>query len=419
MEDPDIVTRINEKLPPQIRVWGIERTNGSFNCYQLCDSRVYEYLIPSHCFLPPHPESFLGKQIVEIAEQENDLEGYKERQKEILDFWKDAQENFINPAVNSVDSHIRQEALSRLYGLSHANDACSKPGSEELSADGGCAIKASSEKAERIISSFDAQASGAGESDPLIEAKTPTPVDEAVRALKTAQNNAKRAWRIPQARLDRVRSALSRFVGSIKYHNYTIDKSWKDPSAIRVIKSFTVAEKPLLIGGTEWLSLKVHGQSFMMHQIRKMVSAAALLVRCGCHEGRLQDTFLQDRLSIPKAPSLGLLLECPIFEKYNEKLAEFGREKIDFGKHEKLISEFKDRQIYQRIFESEEKDGHFLSFFAGLDSTRSATLLWLSSAGLQGLEKDIGAAGPIGSKEGPDEIRQIEGDDEPGAQEDN
>ena len=65
IEDPDVVKKINEALPPQIRVWGIVRTNNAFSCYQACDSRWYEYLMPSYCLLPPHPESFLGKKVLE------------------------------------------------------------------------------------------------------------------------------------------------------------------------------------------------------------------------------------------------------------------------------------------------------------------------------------------------------------------
>ena len=82
IEDPDIVQKINEKLSPQIQVFGLTRTNGSFSAYQFCDSRIYEYLIPTHVFLPPHPRSFLGKQLIELAKEAEDFEGYQTRQKE-------------------------------------------------------------------------------------------------------------------------------------------------------------------------------------------------------------------------------------------------------------------------------------------------------------------------------------------------
>ena len=480
IEDPNIVNKVNEALPPQIRVWGIERTNASFSAYQLCDSRIYEYLIPTYCFLPPHPESFLGKKIVELAEQEDDLQGLNERQEEVADFWSKTYEKHLNSVIEAIDPAIKDEVLRRFLHLGYIN-ACDGTSLEPAPANTSreqdvdsldkVAVKPEEERSVKIESGEPgengsalgpAQSTSQTHSTALfsddapesVEKKStetipvegtdliraddgnttsraaadntasspqnnalPLPpkgpfdeIDRQVRNLKLTLATAKRAWRVPQKRLDRVRSIFSRYVGSIKYHNYTIDKSSSEASATRVIKFFNIGDKPIIIGNTEWLSLKVHGQSFMMHQIRKMVSSAALIVRCGCHEGRIQDTFLESRVSIPKAPSLGLLLERPVFDKYNEKLIEFGREPIDFGRYEKEVSEFKQREIYERIFRDEEKDNIFLAFFSALDSTRSASLLWLTSAGLQGTQMDINkdALTGLGLEE---DITKVEEDD--------
>jgi len=372
VEDPEIVNKINEQLNSQIRVWGIERTNGSFSAYQFCDSRIYEYLIPTHSFLPPHPDSFLAKNLVELAEEANDMESYLGRQEEVAGFWAEAEEKYVKPVIQELDSSIRDLALRVFY--EHDNTLIAEHGPN------------------------DAAVSDAKPNDPQIPevkisptefSKEPSPLELAVRQLKSAHIAAKQAYRIHPARLARVRSSLSRYEGSHKFHNYTIEKTFKDPSAIRVMKSVTVGEKPIVIGDTEWLSLKVHGQSFMMHQIRKMVSMVALMVRCGCHEGRLQDSYLAHKISIPKAPSLGLLLERPVFENYNEKLEQFGREKIDFSRHEEEMEAFKQREIYERIFREEERDGCFHSFFAGLDHTRSAQLFYLSSVGVEATKREI------------------------------
>ena len=127
--------------------------------------------------------------------------------------------------------------------------------------------------------------------------------------------------------------------------------------SIRII-SFKMNPKPVLIGDTEWLSLKVHGQSFMMHQIRKMVGMAALSIRCGANLERLMlNTFTEKLYSIPKAPSLGLLLERPVFESYNDKAAsKFERDPIGFNPYEEEMDKFKHKEIYSRIFSEEEKD---------------------------------------------------------------
>lgn len=51
----DVISKINACLPEQIRLFGYVRTLNSFNAKVLCDSRVYEYLLPTYVFLPRPP----------------------------------------------------------------------------------------------------------------------------------------------------------------------------------------------------------------------------------------------------------------------------------------------------------------------------------------------------------------------------
>lgn len=424
VEDSDIVAKINEQLNPQIRVWGIERTNGSFSAYQHCDSRIYEYLIPTSCFLPPHPKSFLATKLVELAEEAQDSKGYISRQEEVADFWSDAEEKYAMPVIDEIDPSIREDVLQIFYNHAispdsaaplAASDARKQAVKDEPADDQSISI---TDKVSQVHGSSNDSSELQTESKdvPMEDTKELTPIEVALRTLKAAHIIAKKAYRIHPARLARVRSSLSRFEGSHKYHNYTVDKSFRDPSATRIIKSFVVGEKPIVIGDTEWLSLKVHGQSFMMHQIRKMVSMVALIVRCGCHEGRLQDSYLADRISIPKAPSLGLLLERPVFDAYNGKLAEYGREKIDFSRYNKEIEEFKQKEIYEKIFQSDERDAVFHSFFTALDNTRSPQLFYLSSLGIEGtkLELPRGNPGEASIKSEKTDVDQVSSDDDGG-----
>ena len=379
IEDEDIVQKINDKLSPQIRVWGMERTNGAFNAYQLCDSRIYEYLIPTHCFLPPHPESFLGKRLVELAEEAEDRSGLEERQREVSLFWSDAETQYITPILDGMDPSIRQLVINATHDS--AADRCisdaelrleksqrrrnGKPVTDQQT-DAGPKLKETAH-----LETTEAGYMPAQIADPTstidgdtgtAKSKEVSPLDAAIKDLKNAYIQAKKAYRIHPDRLARVSSTLSRYVGTQNYHNYTIGKSSRDPSAKRVIRSFAVNRTPVIINDTEWLSLKVHGQSFMMHQIRKMVSMVALVVRCGCHEGRIQDSYTEDRYTIPKAPGLGLLLERPVFDTYNQRLESDQSERlpIDFTKYEKEMWEFKQREIYERIFREEEHDNQYV-----------------------------------------------------------
>lgn len=437
IEDPDIVQKINEKLSPQIRVFGIERTNGAFNAYQFVDSRIYEYLIPTHVFLPPHPSSFLGKKLVELAEEADDLEGYRNRQRDEATFWEATEAQYIKPVLEQLDPSIRSTVFNAFYepdanhfhvdrsinSLDQAGSATqifrhakldSGAGPDELATDSANQRPSGSEAEDPDQQSINAEAVDPAqhsanvkeedvtqeqrETSDQLQDPSPKPTDQssidfAIKKLRAECIAAKNGYRINPDRLARVRSTLSMFLGSQNYHNYTVNKDFRDPSAKRVIKSFVVHGQPLLINGTEWLSLKVHGQSFMMHQIRKMVSMVALVVRCGCHEGRIQDSYMKEKMSIPKAPGLGLLLERPVFDTYNEKLVgQFGREKIDFGKFEEVIEEFKQKEIYERIFREEEHDNQFHTFFSCIDNFKSPQFLYLSSVGPPATRRPLPAA---------------------------
>jgi len=338
VEDPDIVQKINDNLSPQIRVWGYELTTGGFSCYQLCDSRVYEYLMPSHCLLPPHPSTYISKKIVEFGEKKGDLDAVKARQEDVAGYWDEVDEKYIKPILESVPEDIRQVVEKSLYLDEEREEA---PDKEEESS-------AAPEKTEEEPST---------EKKPFVMDPRQRQILDTIKAIKTAYTTARRAYRVPPSRVARLQEALDRYVGTKNFHNYTIQKTHTDPSAKRYIKSFNVDPTPIVINGTEWLSLKVHGQSFMMHQIRKMVAMATLVVRSGCTADRIDDTYGPHRIAIPKAPGLGLLLERPIFDTYNQKAEGLGRQPVVFDRFTKEMNEFKQREIYDRIFREEEESG--------------------------------------------------------------
>lgn len=430
IEEDDIVEKINSHLSSQIRVWGIQRTTGSFSCYQACDSRWYEYLIPTHSFLPPHPSSFLGKKLEEDAQQKGDVENYRKRQEEVANFWSEVEERDIKPLLESLDDSIRplvEEALYiaeayRTVEPDEAIDGATEEARKQLGiTEPNDPIQSTEVPVAPVDPVADIETNGASSAPAsipptsvsstisTIEAQQPSltlndstdgtivlppsvvnkaALETAIKALKAAYMNAKKAYRISPARQQRVQDALNLYLGTHKFHNYTIQKRFNDRSAQRFIKSFKVAPKPIIINDTEWLSLKVHGQSFMMHQIRKMVGMAALTVRCGTNPKIIEESFGNVTVRIPKAPGLGLLLERPVFESYNDKQAKgAGRENIDFSKFDKEIEEFKEREIYQRIFREEAQGNQFNTFFTHLDNYKDPTFLYLTSAGIEGTRK--------------------------------
>lgn len=422
VEDPKTVENINAHLPPQIRVWGFERTNGSFSCYQTCDSRWYEYLIPTYSFLPPHPQSYLGKELVSSAEKEGVFESWKARQEDVADWWEETEKNYVEPILAKLTPELRAAVMAdilkddfadegktttaprkitvkanetaatklesigpetEVVGFSKAKDVEAR--TEDAKPDGSesemVRIQDKSDLKIEETSAENKDAKGTetaaqenktkgeeaedgcedvkvvlGESD-VPKRAGPSPLDIATKEVKAAIIAAKKAYRISPNRQKAMQDALNNYIGTQNFHNYTIQKSFRDPSAKRVIRSFKIHPDPIIINDTEWLSLKVHGQSFMMHQIRKMIAMAALVVRCGSSTDIMRESFGPATISIPKAPALGLLLERPVFESYNQRAEkDYQREKIDFDKFEKEMNEFKQREIYDRIFREEEKD---------------------------------------------------------------
>ncbi|KMP00741.1 tRNA pseudouridine synthase 1 [Coccidioides immitis H538.4] len=369
IEDPDLVNKVNNILSPQIRIWGIEPTNKGFSCYQFCDSRIYEYLIPTHCFLPPHPSTFLAKKLLEAAEKEGDIGDYKKRQEEVLSYWEDVDHEYIRPILSTLPESTRLKVQESLCIKDRSQSIQNAEGKEELD----CSSDINAVKDEKE----------GGNLTPGNSDSEDQKINEVIKTVRAAYFKAKKAYRIHPARLARVQEVLDLYIGTRNFHNYTIQKTFRDASARRVIKSFNISKDPIIIDGTEWLSLKVHGQSFMMHQIRKMVAMAALVVRCGTDPQRITQSYGPQKIPIPKAPGLGLLLERPIFDTYNKKATnELDKNPIEFGKYEKEIEEFKNREIYQRIFREEEETNAFGNFFNHIDTFREDSFLYVTSSGI-------------------------------------
>lgn len=387
IEDPDVVQKINEHLPPQIRIWGIQRTSNNFSCYASCDSRWYEYLMPSYCLLPPHPESFLGRKVSQEIKDKGLEDDYAKRMGNVLNYWDQVDKDYIQPILDTLDPKIREAVKQRIHspdrddteeastsatstaeGTGKMDDVVTDDATAEKS--GSTDVPTKDAPPSNVVtvaadadnahvaadstSTTNVVDSQAGEEQTT---KDSNPVEKALKQVKAAYVAAKRRYRVTPDRLDQLQEALDKYVGTKNYHNYTIQKSHGDPAAKRTIKSFVVNREPIQINDTQWLSLKVHGQSFMMHQIRKMVGMAVLAVRCATPWSRFDESYSSARISIPKAPSLGLLLERPVFTNYNRRAVEnLNLSELDFSKYEKEIEAFKEEHIYRRIFELEEKE---------------------------------------------------------------
>lgn len=332
IEDPDIVARVNGFLPDQIRVWGFTRTNRAFECRKVCSSRVYEYVLPTYCLMNPSPLTQLGRV---LRERTAFLESGPLAD-EAAQFW----------------SKVERGLEERGYTFDQLRRLREKPDASGA-AEGGA---------------------GDSKEPQPVEADELPETDPAVRALKDVENAARRAYRAAPERIAALRACLQHYVGVHNFHNFTVGKTFRDPSATRVMHGLTVSD-PFVISGTEWVSVKIHGQSFMLHQIRKMIALAVLAVRTGADPARIDRLFDHPKVSIPKAPALGLLLERPMYDAYNARLGKLGHENITFDKYEQDIAAFKEKFIYDGIYARERDENEFHAFFGYMDTYRLANLL--------------------------------------------
>lgn len=328
IEDSDIVEKINSHLPAQIRIWGYERTNRGFDSRRMCSSRVYEYLLPTHSLLPSRPKSSLFNL---IEESKKSHPGVLRDDKD-TEWWTKCREAIIAGGVTP-------EELDSVYEKT-----------AETTFDQDNEIK------KKEYHDENGEISEWG---------------QLVKKVRGIENACRREYRIHSEKLELFRAAMKQYEGSHNFHNFTLGKFYNDPSSRRFMKGTSVSE-PFIIEGTEWVSIKIHGQSFMLHQIRKMICMAALVVRTGCPITRISDCFGPAKINIPKAPALGLLLECPVYESYNERLDDTGHNPIDFSKYEKEMNEFKLKNIYDKIYAEELKENSFFGFFEFLDTFKGS-----------------------------------------------
>lgn len=160
-------------------------------------------------------------------------------------------------------------------------------------------------------------------------------------------------YRLTDDTLNEINDLLKLYLGTKNYHNFTTKKKPRDPSAKRYMHLFE-CEKPFLSNGTEFAVLKVKGQSFMMHQIRKMVALLIAVIRGYTDKDIIDKAFSEDKFNIPRAPGLGLFLDVVHYDRYNNRYGSDGVHSVLKWEEEyEKVEEFKRKYIYPVIVDTE------------------------------------------------------------------
>ncbi|GFS03438.1 tRNA pseudouridine synthase, partial [Elysia marginata] len=163
-------------------------------------------------------------------------------------------------------------------------------------------------------------------------------------------------YRVSPEIVEKVRGILLRFEGTHKFHNFTSGVKYEQARASRYIIKFECSD-PYVREGLEFVTLKVKGQSFMLHHIRKMIGLTIAIVRGYCGDGVIDSCWGPEKVDVPKAPGLGLVLEQLHFDGYNKRFGSDGvHEPIDWSQYQETVEKFKEEQIISQIVVKEKTE---------------------------------------------------------------
>jgi len=165
-------------------------------------------------------------------------------------------------------------------------------------------------------------------------------------------------WQCEPETIEKVNMILRQYIGSHYFHNYTSGKQPKEPASRRFVQECEISQ-PFKREGREWCLVRVRGQSFMLHQIRKMIGLMIAIVRGHTGIDTIDQTWGDSRVDIPLAPGLGLLLDRIHYDRYNKRYSEEGQHQdLDWEGQDAAVEEFKEKYIFSNIIKTEvEEEG--------------------------------------------------------------
>lgn len=267
---PNLLRVLNEALPEDIRVFDIQLVTGSFDARMSCESRVYEYIMPTYVFaegIPPPPSPEMAKWVYEHdVPGPQRAKGHKKERR----------------GGGERDGNLGRE----LAGDQEANNEDEDDEEDEDDAE---------------------------EQEVRTRRKVEMDLEESPEVRRERE-----AFRLRAEKLEGIRALFKQYEGTKNFHNFTSGRAPQDKSCKRYMMSVEV-EAPRMIAGTEWVTIKIHGQSFMLHQIRKMVGLVVSMTKTNADQHIFQRCFTHEKLHVPIAPGTGLFLSHPMYPAYNKK----------------------------------------------------------------------------------------------------
>eukprot|EP00249_Psilotum_nudum_P021332 c28072_g1_i3 orf=532-3054(-) len=400
VDPPGFVDRVNSHLSKQIRVLGYKRAIPSFNAKKYCDRRRYEYVIPVFAFdssVHRDRESVLASEgkdgafakCLECSERGRKVLGALGKGcGKALNMSKEGEEKEILMEENPTSAkNTGTIGIMEDQGCNETAPVFSSEVYEDAHGHLGLAIKEDSSQGELISGAVSTVAvvSNDKHGTPIThrdrnrsekqnevgysrtEKHACSMSEESVATLgASGENTGDCPFLFGEVHRDRINHILSHYVGTHNFHNFTTRVRAEDPSAQRYIVSFETSE-PFSVCNMEFVRCRVVGQSFMLHQIRKMIGLAIAIFRDCAPESMLDTALRSDtRVNVPTAPELGLFLDECMYPAYNQKWSSLHGEISQRG-FEEEINQFKNNFIYTHIAATELKEGVMALFLHSLN----------------------------------------------------
>lgn len=358
IDPPGLVDRLNSVLADQIRVLGFKRVTASFNAKKFCDRRRYVYLLPVFALdANAHPDresvvASLGSEnelarCLECSERGRKVFGVMGKQLKGL---KEDERSELGGDEGGLPVEIEVEGKTEVFGTE--NGLGEGKELDFLSNLESVGVGREIEDGEEAV----------GTEEQLVsENKASSGKEEAESVVLVGTNEEKitgatSTYRYGDMERESFNRILKRYVGTHNFHNFTTRTKAEDPSARRYIISFN-ADSTISIGGIEFIKCEVVGQSFMLHQIRKMIGLAVALMRNCAPESLMDIALRQDvNINVPTAPEVGLYLDECFFSSYNKKWKD-SHEALTMEAYADEVEDFKLKHIYSHIASMEYKEG--------------------------------------------------------------
>ncbi|EUT87605.1 tRNA pseudouridine(38-40) synthase [Plasmodium falciparum Santa Lucia] len=302
---------LNDHLPCDIKCFKIYKVTKSFDARKFCSFRFYEYLFPVYVL----SEVQVNEKYKETFHQAIlDIDEYVQRCKEEKRTRRNNEKNHID-STNKENENIyfkNGDNIDSMNSTTNNNSkdfSCTKDNTEQPN---------------------------------IVENIKRDIIDEDIFSIKHFKED------LNEEELNTFFDIFNNYVGYHNFHCFTKKKI--DQTTYRFIKYFDVSTVKLF--DYHFLSVKILGQSFLMHQIRKMITLAVETYRKATSINSIYYCLnTKNYIPITLFPSDGLMLICPYFNAYNEKVCKQPHTLPIYFEETEDIMEFKKNKIGKCIIE--------------------------------------------------------------------